>query len=105
MPDGGDNDHDGNMDKSGIMDISDTPDVAVWAKGIRRGGADVPSDKVKEPSKNTSMMLRAARKPATTATEREGGLLVDPASKKEMAKVSAADLATLTDESGYVQRE
>ncbi|HVX02397.1 MAG TPA: hypothetical protein VHA09_04520 [Nitrososphaera sp.] len=92
------------------MDISDTPDVAVWAKEIRRG-ASAPSDKVKEPSKNSSMMLRIVTKSATTTTtttktaEKEGGLVVDPANKKEMAEVSAAACATLTDESEYAKRE
>lgn len=101
----GDND---NRDRSEIMDISDTPDVAVWAKEASRG-AGTPPDGIKGPSKNSSMTLRIVTKTAATTTttktaEKEGGRLVDPASKKEMAKVSAAR-ATLTDESEYAKRE
>lgn len=78
-------------DKAGIMDITDTPDVAVWAKGIRKN-AGAPSDKVKEPSKIASMTLHRATK--------DGEIMVDPANKKEVAK-AVAEHSPMTDESGY----
>lgn len=85
-------------DDSGIMDILDTPDVAVWAKGISKKGTDVPSDRVREPSKIASMTLH-------TRTKKGESLMVDPANKQEMAKVVAAAHAPLTDESEYAKQE
>ena len=79
-------------EEAGIMDITDTPDVAVWAKGIRKS-AGTPSDMVKEPSKLASMTLHR--------TTKEGGeIMVDPANKKEVAK-AVAEHSPMTDESGY----
>jgi hypothetical protein len=77
---------------AGIMDISDTPDVAVWARGIRRG-LGTPSDAVREPSKIASIMLHL-----TPAKSRE--IMVDPADKRQMSKVQAEG-GSLTDESEY----
>ncbi|AIC16725.1 hypothetical protein [Nitrososphaera viennensis] len=87
----------------GIMDILDTPDVAVWAKGIRKG-ADVPSDRVREPSKIASMTLRIVSSGKSRRKKEKGELMVDPANREEMEKVSAAH-ASLTDESGYAKQE
>ncbi|MGI0018873.1 MAG: hypothetical protein ACREAY_00215 [Nitrososphaera sp.] len=78
-------------DEAGIMDITDTPDVAVWAKGIKKN-AGAPSDRVKEPSKIASMTLHR--------TTKDGEIMVDPANKKEVAK-AIAEHSSMTDESGY----
>ena len=71
-----------------IMDISDTPDVAVWAKGARK----TPPDSVREPSKIASMTLHVKGR----------NVMVDPANEKEVAKVQEW---TLTDESDYGGQE
>lgn len=73
-----------------MMDILDTPDVAVWAKGIRKK-ATSPSDKVKEPSKVSSVMLYFR--------DNDRELMVDPANKKDVAR--AVNRAYLTDESEH----
>lgn len=77
---------------AGIMDITETPDVAVWAKAIRKK-YNSPSDKVNEPSKNSSMTLYF--------TEEGRELLIDPASKREVER--AIRRSALTDESDYAQ--
>lgn len=75
----------------GIMDINDTPDVAVWAKGIRKN-AFPPSDVVKEPSKVASVTLYQ------NIDNKE--ILVDPANKQDVAK-ALAKRTLMTDESGH----
>ena len=75
----------------GIMDIADTPDVAVWAKGIRKN-AGLPSDVVKEPSKVASVTLYQNTK--------DGERMVDPANKLDVAR-AIAKRALVTDDSGY----
>jgi hypothetical protein len=71
-----------------IMDISATPDVAVWAKANRK----MPPDAVKEPSKVTSLSLHVKGCQAA----------VDPANEKQVAKAQGY---VLTDESGYGRQE
>ncbi len=71
----------------GIIDITDTPDVAVWSKEIR-SKVHRPSDKVKEPSRVASTILHAE----------QNKVAIDPADKKEVAKAVASG-ASLTDES------
>ena len=71
----------------GIMDITDTPDVAVWSKEIR-SNVHRPSDKVKEPSRVASTALHAG----------QNKLAIDPADKKEVARAIASG-TSLTDES------
>jgi hypothetical protein len=91
---------------AGIMDISDTPDVAVWAKGIGKG-IEVPSDKVKQPSRISSMTLHVKRLSGAHngKKEEEGGeLMVDPANKEEMARVAGRHVS-LTDESEYYAKQ
>lgn len=67
-----------------IMDISDTPDVALWVKDARRN----PPGTVREPSKITSLSLHI----------KGDEFPVDPANEKEVAKTKGR---TLTDESDY----
>ena len=87
---------------AGIIDILDTPDVAVWSKGIMNK-TNTPADKVQKPSHIKSM--------ATNIEYREGEekqsdlqQTVDPANKEDVAK--AINLGTsLTDEAtSFAQR-
>jgi hypothetical protein len=77
-----------------IIDILDSPDVAVWAKGIRKK-ATIPSDTVSEPSKNSSMTLYFVD------NDRES--FVDPANNNDVAR--ATRHASLTDEANYGRQE
>ena len=70
-----------------IMDITDTPDVAVWSKEIR-SKVHRPSDKVKEPSRVASTTLHAGK----------NKVAIDPADKREVARAVASG-TSLTDES------
>lgn len=88
---------------TGLIDILDEPDVAVWSKGIANK-TNTPADKVQEASHIKSI---------TTCIEyREGELeekqsylqqAVDPANKEEVAKVIGRG-TSLTDEAAtFVQ--
>lgn len=88
--------------RTGIIDILDEPDVAVWSKGIMNK-TNTPADKVQKPSHIQSM--------ATNIEYREGEekqshlqQTVDPANKEDVAK--AINLGTsLTDEAtSFAQR-
>ena len=70
-----------------IIDISDTPDVAVWANSAKK----IPRA-VKEPSKVSSISLHV----------KGSEEVVDPADKKQVAKVEGH---ILTDESNYGKEE
>lgn len=67
----------------GIIDITETPDVAVWAKTVARGR----TDRVKKPSKIQSITTKSTA----------DGELVDPADKKDVASIANKD-GSLTDE-------
>jgi len=85
-----------NSPSTGIIDIRDDPDVAVWSKGIMQK-TKAPADKVVEPHyvKSTITNIKYREEEGV-----EGGYqreTVDPANKAEVAK--AIDLgASLTDE-------
>jgi hypothetical protein len=87
---------------AGIIDILDTPDVAVWSKGIMNK-TNTPADKVREPYhiKSTATHIEYRE-----GEEKQSHLqqTVDPANKEDVAK--AIDLGTsLTDKAtGFVQR-
>ncbi len=92
----------------GIMDISETPDVAVWVKRIREG-IHMPSDTVKQSSKISSMTLHAKKRSAkhnTTEEEKEksGEVMVDPANKEDIAKAVGEHMC-LTDEAEYYVKQ
>jgi hypothetical protein len=87
---------------TGIIDILDNPDVAVWSKGVMNK-TSTPADKVQEP--------RHVKSTATHIEYREGEekqnhlqQTVDPANKEDVAK--AIDLGTsLSDEAtSFVNR-
>jgi hypothetical protein len=87
---------------TGIIDILDNPDVAVWSKGIMKK-TNTPADKVQEPYhiKSTTAHIEYRE-----GEEKQSDLqqTVDPANKEDVAK--AIDLGTsLTDKAtGFVQR-
>jgi hypothetical protein len=80
---------------TGIIDIVESPDVAVWSKGIMKK-TNTPADKVQEPSRVKS---------TTTHIEHDEGVkkqshlqqTVDPANKEDVAKATGSG-ASLTDE-------
>src|SRR5215211_1052155 len=87
---------------TGIIDILDNPDVAVWSKGIMKK-TNTPADKVQEPYHIKSMTTHIEYR---EGEEKQSDLqqTVDPANKEDVAK--AIDLGTsLTDKAtGFVQR-
>ncbi len=88
--------------RTGIIDILDEPDVAVWSKGIMNK-TNSPADKVHEPYhiKSTGTQIEYGQ-----GEEKQSDLqhTVDPANKDDVAK--AIDLGTsLTDKArSFVQR-
>jgi hypothetical protein len=86
---------------TGIIDILDNPDVAVWSKGIMKK-TNTPADKVQEPyhikSTTTHIEYREGEEKQSDLQQ-----TVDPANKEDVAK--AIDLGTsLTDKAtGFVQ--
>ena len=87
---------------TGLIDILDEPDIAVWSKGIANK-TNTPADKVQEASYIKSI--------TTSIENREGELekqsylqqAVDPANKEEVAKVIGRG-TSLTDEAAtFVQ--
>jgi hypothetical protein len=87
---------------TGIIDILDNPDVAVWSKGMVNK-TNTPADKVREPyhikSTATHIEYREEKEKQSHLQE-----TVDPANKKDVAK--AINLgASLTDKAtNFVQR-
>jgi hypothetical protein len=87
---------------TGIIDILDNPDVAVWSKGIMKK-TNTPADKVQESyqikSTTTHIEYREGEEKQSDLQQ-----TVDPANKEDVAK--AIDLGTsLTDKAtGFVQR-
>ena len=88
---------------TGIIDILDNPDVAVWSKGIMKK-TNTPADKVQEPHHIKSMTTHIEYRKGEGKQTHLQQEAVDPANKKDVAK--AIDLETsLTDKStGFVQR-
>ena len=88
--------------RTGIIDILDDPDVAVWSKGIMNK-TNTPADKVREPYhiKSTATHIEYRE-----GDEKQNHLqeTVDPANKEDVAK--AINLGTsLTDKAtSFVQR-
>jgi hypothetical protein len=90
--------------RTGIIDILDDPDVAVWSKGIMNKN-NTPADKVRQPHyiKSTATHIEYGER----EEEKQSHLqqeTVDPANKEDVAK--AINLGTsLTDKStSFVQR-
>jgi hypothetical protein len=88
---------------TGIIDILDDPDVAVWSKGIMNK-TNTPADKVREPH---HIKLTATHIEYREREEKQNHLqqeTVDPANKEDVAK--AINLGTsLTDKAtSFIQR-
>ena len=90
--------------RTGIIDILDEPDVAVWSKGIMNK-INTPADKVQQPhhikSTATHIEYGEGEREKQNHLQQE---TVDPANKEDVAK--AINLGTsLTDkEASFVQR-
>ena len=81
---------------TGIIDIVDDPDVAVWSKGIRNK-TNALADKVPEPHHIKSITTTIESSERNEGKRNHLQQTVDPANKEEVAK--AIDLgASLTDE-------
>ena len=88
---------------TGLIDILDEPDVAVWSKGIANK-TNTPADKVQEASHIKSITTRIEYSDGELE-EKQSYLLqaVDPANKEEVAKVISRG-TSLTDEAAtFVQ--
>jgi hypothetical protein len=88
--------------QTGIIDILDNPDVAVWSKGIMNK-TNIPADKVRKPYhiKSTSTRIEYREDEEKQSHLQE---TVDPANKEDVAK--AINLGTsLTDKAtSFVKR-
>jgi|ERR687898_372931 hypothetical protein len=88
--------------RTGIIDILDNPDVAVWSKGIMNK-TNTPADKVREPYhiKSTATHIEYGKEEEKQSHLQE---TVDPANKEDVAK--AINLGTsLTDKAtSFIQR-
>jgi hypothetical protein len=80
---------------TGIIDIVESPDVAVWSKGIMKK-TNAPANKVQEPSQVKSMTTHIEH---DKEEEKQSHLeqTVDPANKEDVAKAIGLG-ASLTDE-------
>lgn len=88
---------------TGLIDILDEPDVAVWSKGIANK-TNTPADKVQEASRIKSITTRIENR-EVELEEKQSYLqqAVDPANKEEVAKVIGRG-TSLTDEAAtFVQ--
>src|SRR5918994_5919362 len=91
--------------RTGIIDILDNPDVAVWSKGIMNK-TNAPADKVREPHhiKSTATHIEYREGEEEKQIHLQQQETVDPANKEDVAK--AINLGTsLTDKAtSFVQR-
>jgi len=88
--------------RTGIIDILDNPDVAVWSKGIMNR-TNTPADKVQEPYHVKSIATHIEYREGDEK-QRQMQQTVDPANKEDVGK--AIDVGTsLTDKAtSFVQR-
>src|SRR5687767_1447648 len=91
--------------RSGIIDILDDPDVAVWSKGIMNK-TNTPADKVQQPHhiKSTATHIEYGEGEREKQNHLQQQDTVDPANKEDVAK--AINLGTsLTDkEASFAER-
>ncbi|MFL6474610.1 MAG: hypothetical protein ACJ701_06350 [Nitrososphaera sp.] len=87
---------------TGIIDIVDNPDVAVWSKGIIKK-TNTPADKVQEPhhikSTTTYMEYREGEEKQSDLQQ-----IVDPANKEDVAKAISLGTSLTDKATGFVQR-
>ena len=87
---------------TGIIDILDNPDVAVWSKGIMKK-TNTPADKVQEPYHIKSMTAHIEQR---EGEEKQSHLqqTVDPANKEDVAKAIGLGTSLTDKATGFVQR-
>jgi hypothetical protein len=87
---------------TGIIDIVDNPDVAVWSKGIMKK-TNTPADKVQEPYHIKSTTTHIEQR---EGEEKQSDLqqIVDPANKEEVAKAIGLGTSLTDKATGFVQR-
>ena len=87
---------------TGIIDILDNPDVAVWSKGMMKK-TNTPADKVQEPyhikSTTTHMEYREGEEKQSDLQQ-----TVDPANKEDVAKAISLGTSLTDKATGFVQR-
>ena len=86
---------------TGIIDIVDNPDVAVWSKGIMKK-TNTPADKVQEPYHIESTTIHTEHR---EGEEKQSHLqqAVDPANKEDVAKAIAFGTSLTDKATGLVQ--
>jgi hypothetical protein len=88
--------------RTGIIDILDNPDVAVWSKGIMKK-TNTPADKVREPyhikSTATHIEYREGEEKQNHLQE-----TVDPANKEDVAKAINLGTSLIDKATSFVQR-
>jgi hypothetical protein len=91
--------------RTGIIDILDEPDVAVWSKGLMNK-TNTPADKVRQPHhiKSTATQIEYREGEEEKQSHLQQQETVDPANKEDVAK--AINLGTsLTDKAtSFVQK-
>jgi hypothetical protein len=87
---------------TGIIDIVDNPDVAVWSKGIMKK-TNSPADKVQEPYHIKSTTTHIEKR---EGEEKQSDLqqTVDPANKEDVAKAIGLGTSLTDKATGFVQR-
>ena len=87
---------------TGIIDIVDNPDVAVWSKGIMKK-TNTPADKVQEPYHIKSMTTHIEYR---EGEEKQSDLqqTVDPANKEDVAKAISLGTSLTDKATDFVQR-
>jgi hypothetical protein len=87
---------------TGIIDIVDNPDVAVWSKGIMKK-TNTPADKVQEPyhikSTTTHVEYREGEEKQSDLQQ-----MADPANKEDVAKAISLGTSLTDKATGFVQR-
>jgi hypothetical protein len=87
---------------TGIIDIVDNPDVAVWSKGIMKK-TNTPADKVQEPyhikSTTTHIEYREGEEKQSDLQQ-----TVDPANKEDVAKAISLGTSLTDKATGFGQR-
>jgi hypothetical protein len=88
---------------TGIIDILDNPDVAVWSKGIMKK-TNTPADKVQEPYHIKSMTAHIEYREWEEKQSHLQQQTVDPANKEDVAKAIGLGTSLTDKPTGFVQR-
>jgi hypothetical protein len=90
---------------NGLTDIVETPDVAVWSKGIMKK-IDTPADKVQQPSSVKSAMMTTTNIDYNEGEEKQIHIqeMVDPANKGDVSKVIGSGTSLTDKPTNFIQR-